>query len=653
MKKFASVLLAGTMMSGAAAFGSFAYAQGAPFVLAQAEVPPPPPGAGGEAPPEEKQPRKQREERQGGQMERPAGGGQGSPERRQEQQQRQQRQEERQQQRQAPAERPPVERPAPVEKQPPIERPAPPAARELPPVEKAPPATRELPPVQKQPPVERQAPPLVEKQAPPVPRQAPVEKQAPAADPVAPLPPAGAPDAPPADRKQKQIERQLEQNNGPTPPIPPVAPRSPPPAAPDVAPPPAPPVPGADAPPPPAPPVPPVPGSVPPPVDGKQPPPPRGEKQLPPPAAETAPSAPSVAPAPPPAGEKPAIPPDELKGGQRTPEQRERAEQRADQEFKQRDRKNDERFGRRVEEQGDRTIIREGNDRVIIRDGDRTIIRSDENERLGRNARDVREERRGNQTVTVIQRPDGSEIVTIKDQDGNLIRRVRRFQGREVVIIDNQGAWERGGRWDRDRGWRDRDRDRGLHLDFYLDIPAVRIGIPQDEYIVDADDATYEDFEEAFDAPPLVRSERPYSLQEVTQNVRLRERVRSIDLNSLNFPTGEWTVPPDQIGKLDDLARALKAVIGRDPSQVYLVEGHTDAVGSQIDNLSLSDRRAEEVAAILTEHYQIPAENLVTQGYGEDYLKVNTLSANAENRRVTIRNITQLLGTQQSQAAPQ
>jgi outer membrane protein OmpA-like peptidoglycan-associated protein len=86
---------------------------------------------------------------------------------------------------------------------------------------------------------------------------------------------------------------------------------------------------------------------------------------------------------------------------------------------------------------------------------------------------------------------------------------------------------------------------------------------------------------------------------------------------------------------------------------VYLVEGHTDAVGSQIDNLSLSDRRAEEVAAILTEHYQIPAENLVTQGYGEDYLKVNTIAANEENRRVTIRNITQLLGTQQSQAAPQ
>ena len=57
------------------------------------------------------------------------------------------------------------------------------------------------------------------------------------------------------------------------------------------------------------------------------------------------------------------------------------------------------------------------------------------------------------------------------------------------------------------------------------------------------------------------------------------------------------------------------------------MEGHTDAVGSDEDNLPLSDRRAETVATILTQRFQIPAENLTTQGYGEQYLKVemNTL----------------------------
>jgi outer membrane protein OmpA-like peptidoglycan-associated protein len=62
-----------------------------------------------------------------------------------------------------------------------------------------------------------------------------------------------------------------------------------------------------------------------------------------------------------------------------------------------------------------------------------------------------------------------------------------------------------------------------------------------------------------------------------------------------------------------------------------------------VDNLTLSDRRAETVATILSERFQIPAENLTTQGYGEQYLKVNTQESERENRRVTIRNITPLI----------
>jgi hypothetical protein len=41
-----------------------------------------------------------------------------------------------------------------------------------------------------------------------------------------------------------------------------------------------------------------------------------------------------------------------------------------------------------------------------------------------------------------------------------------------------------------------------------------------------------------------------------------------------------------------------------------------DAVGSDIDNLSLSDRRAQSVASVLTQNFQVPPENLTTQGYG-------------------------------------
>ena len=49
----------------------------------------------------------------------------------------------------------------------------------------------------------------------------------------------------------------------------------------------------------------------------------------------------------------------------------------------------------------------------------------------------------------------------------------------------------------------------------------------------------------------------------------------------------------------------------------------------------------------------MPAENLTSQGYGEQYLKVPTDGPERRNRRVTIRNITPLLnGGQASLPAP-
>ena len=60
-------------------------------------------------------------------------------------------------------------------------------------------------------------------------------------------------------------------------------------------------------------------------------------------------------------------------------------------------------------------------------------------------------------------------------------------------------------------------------------------------------------------------------------------------------------------------------------------------------NLALSDRRAEAVAEALTNAFGIPPENLSTQGYGEQYLKVNTSAPERQNRRVAIRRITPLV----------
>jgi outer membrane protein OmpA-like peptidoglycan-associated protein len=46
---------------------------------------------------------------------------------------------------------------------------------------------------------------------------------------------------------------------------------------------------------------------------------------------------------------------------------------------------------------------------------------------------------------------------------------------------------------------------------------------------------------------------------------------------------------------------------------------------------------------VLTERFQVPAENLTTQGYGEQTLKVQADGPERRNRRVTARRITPLL----------
>ncbi|NND21239.1 MAG: OmpA family protein, partial [Silicimonas sp.] len=91
------------------------------------------------------------------------------------------------------------------------------------------------------------------------------------------------------------------------------------------------------------------------------------------------------------------------------------------------------------------------------------------------------------------------------------------------------------------------------------------------------------------------------------------------------------------------LGRAMSAIISERPGEVFLIEGHTDAVGSATYNLALSDRRAETVALALSEYFDVPPENMITQGYGESALKIPTLDAERANRRATIRRITPLL----------
>lgn len=289
---------------------------------------------------------------------------------------------------------------------------------------------------------------------------------------------------------------------------------------------------------------------------------------------------------------------------------------------------------RREQREGDLTIIREPGRTIIRGDDDRVIIRRDETQRFRDLGLDTRSERRGEETVTVYDRPDGTQIVTVTDAEGRLIRRSRRERdGGEFVIIDNVR----------------RDGPQARFAEEVVELPPPPLRIPRERYIVDAERADERLIYETITAPPVAPVPRRYTLDEVRYSPDLRAHMRSVDIDTINFDSGSWTVTPDQAGRLRVIADAVRQAVERAPNEVFLVEGHTDAVGSDVDNLSLSDRRAQSVAEILTRDFGIPAENLTTQGYGEQYLKIQTQGDSRENRRVTLRRITPLLTGQNQQ----
>jgi outer membrane protein OmpA-like peptidoglycan-associated protein len=293
--------------------------------------------------------------------------------------------------------------------------------------------------------------------------------------------------------------------------------------------------------------------------------------------------------------------------------------------------------GRVERNEGGRRVIEEPGNRVIIREKDRIVIRRDEGrafERFSPNARtrDLGEGRR----ETWFERPDGTRVYSEVDRNGRVLRRWRRDRGgREVVLIDNR-------RFYRNVGIGIGVGALGIGVGLALAPPAI--SIPRDRYIVDYEDASDDDLYEALSAPPVGRLERGYSLDEIRYSGPLRDYMRRIDLDTVNFEFGSFEVARDQYPKLARLARIVQRMLERNEAEVFLIEGHTDAVGSDEDNLTLSDRRAEAVADILVNEFGIPVENLVTQGYGEQFLKINTQAPERQNRRSAFRRITPLLG---------
>jgi outer membrane protein OmpA-like peptidoglycan-associated protein len=273
----------------------------------------------------------------------------------------------------------------------------------------------------------------------------------------------------------------------------------------------------------------------------------------------------------------------------------------------------------------DARVVSNTGDRVIILQPDGTYrVLKDDDTVIRRPGSTVKTETfRDGSTRTIVERADGTQVVTIRDATGRVLRRATYDdRGREIILIDDLVEEE---------------------VVVVRDLPK-----PRKRIVISSKD------EDAALKRELAKLEaekagRKFSLRQIREIPEVRALAAVIDVEPVTFASGSSAVTADEARNLADLGRVMQELLEENPAEVFLVMGHTDATGKAAMNLALSDRRAESVALALTEYFDIPPENMVVQGYGETELLIDTLENEPQNRRVEVKVITPLMRTAELQ----
>ncbi|MFN4191426.1 MAG: OmpA family protein [Tabrizicola sp.] len=266
-------------------------------------------------------------------------------------------------------------------------------------------------------------------------------------------------------------------------------------------------------------------------------------------------------------------------------------------------------------------VVSNTGDRVIVLQPDGTYrVLKDDDTVIRRPGSTVRTETfKDGSTRTIVERADGTQVVTIRDATGRVLRRATYDGlGREVILIDDLAEEE---------------------PIIVRDLPR-----PQKRIVISSKDQDIA-LKRELARIEAERVGRTFSLRQIREIPAVRALAATLDVTPVTFASGSAAVAPQQARNLADLGRLMQDLLAENPREIFLIEGHTDATGKAAMNLALSDRRAESVALALTEYFDIPPENMVVQGYGETELLIDTQANEPRNRRVEVRVITPLLRT--------
>ena len=123
--------------------------------------------------------------------------------------------------------------------------------------------------------------------------------------------------------------------------------------------------------------------------------------------------------------------------------------------------------------------------------------------------------------------------------------------------------------------------------------------------------------------------------QQLSVILETRETARGliVNLSDVLFDTAKATLKP---GAREKLAR-VSGILVTHPDLKLEIEGHTDSVGSDSYNQSLSERRAESVRSYLVSQ-NIAAQTITMAGFGESrpVATNDTAAGRQQNRRVEL-----------------
>jgi OmpA-OmpF porin, OOP family len=138
-------------------------------------------------------------------------------------------------------------------------------------------------------------------------------------------------------------------------------------------------------------------------------------------------------------------------------------------------------------------------------------------------------------------------------------------------------------------------------------------------------------------------AQRAQGLEQELADLKAKKTDRGVvvTLGDVLFDTGKATLKPGAYPTIDRLANALK----ESSERKVLIEGHTDNVGSDEMNQSLSERRAASVQAALFER-GVASSQITTAGKGESTPIASNDDAGGRQRNRRVEMIFQEGGSQ-------